>query len=40
MNIQAYAATAQMGPFEPFSDDPGLLGPLQVDVKVTHCIST
>lgn len=40
MSIHACAATAAKCPLEPFSDDPGPFGPLQVDVKVTHRIST
>ncbi len=37
MPIQAYAAKAPKGRLEPFSYDPGALGPLEVEVKVTHC---
>lgn len=35
--INAYAATKAGAPLEPFSYDPGELGPEQVEIKVTHC---
>lgn len=35
--FKAYAATRAGGPLEPFSFDPGPLGPDEVEVKVTHC---
>src|ERR1700676_2632990 len=33
----AYAAQTAKGPLEPFSFDPGELGPEEVEIKVTHC---
>ncbi len=36
-SIHAYAATSAKGPLEPFSYDPGPLGPEDVEIKVTHC---
>lgn len=33
----AYAAKTANGPQEPFSYDPGTLGPEEVEIKVTHC---
>jgi uncharacterized zinc-type alcohol dehydrogenase-like protein len=36
-NYNAYAATTAKGPLEPFSYDPGALGPEEVEIKVTHC---
>jgi len=33
----AYAAKTAKGPLEPFSFDPGELGPEEVEIKVTHC---
>jgi len=35
--IHAYAATSAHGPLEPFSFDPGPLGPDDVEIQVTHC---
>jgi uncharacterized zinc-type alcohol dehydrogenase-like protein len=35
--FHAYAAAAPRAPFEPFSFDPGELGPDEVEIKVTHC---
>jgi uncharacterized zinc-type alcohol dehydrogenase-like protein len=35
--IKAYAATAPRASLEPFSYDPGELGPEEVEIKVTHC---
>jgi alcohol/geraniol dehydrogenase (NADP+) len=35
--FKAYAATRPGGPLEPFSFDPGPLGPEQVEINVTHC---
>lgn len=35
--FQAYAASRPNGPLEPFSFDPGPLGPEEVEIKVTHC---
>lgn len=35
--INAYAATKAGGPLEPFSYDPGELGPEEIEIKVTHC---
>jgi uncharacterized zinc-type alcohol dehydrogenase-like protein len=37
MPIQAYAAKTPKGRLEPFSFEPGPLGPREVEVKVTHC---
>jgi len=37
MPIQAYAAKAPKGRLESFSYEPGPLGALEVEVKVTHC---
>ncbi len=36
-DIKAYAALRANAPLEPFSYDPGPLGPEEVEVKVTHC---
>ena len=35
--IKAYAARKAGGPLEPFSFDPGPLGPEDVEIKVSHC---
>lgn len=35
--FKAYAASRAKGPLEPFSFDPGPLGPEDVEIKVTHC---
>jgi alcohol/geraniol dehydrogenase (NADP+) len=35
--IQAYAAPSVGAPLEPFSYDPGPLGPEQVEIAVSHC---
>ncbi|HEY1050024.1 MAG TPA: NAD(P)-dependent alcohol dehydrogenase [Prosthecobacter sp.] len=35
--IHAYAATSAKGTLEPFSYDPGPLGPEEVEIKVSHC---
>jgi len=35
--LNAYAATTAHGPLQPFSFDPGELGPEEVEIKVTHC---
>lgn len=35
--IHAYAATSAKGNFEPFSFDPGELGPDEVEIKVEYC---
>jgi D-arabinose 1-dehydrogenase-like Zn-dependent alcohol dehydrogenase len=35
--IKAYAATAPRASLEPFSYDPGELGPEEVEIKVTRC---
>ena len=35
--IKAYAASRPNGPLEPFSFDPGPLGPEEVEIKVSHC---
>jgi len=37
MAINAYAATSAGGLLEPFSYDPGPLGPHEVEIAVTHC---
>jgi uncharacterized zinc-type alcohol dehydrogenase-like protein len=38
MNLfHAYAAPSAKAPLEPFSFDPGELGPEEVEIKVTHC---
>ncbi len=37
MPISAYAAKAPKARLEPFSYDPGPLGPREVEIKVTHC---
>ena len=34
---QAYAATSAKAPLEPFSFDPGPLGPEELEIEVTHC---
>src|SRR5258708_14710235 len=33
----AYAAKTAKGPLDPFSFDPGELGPEEVEITVTHC---
>src|SRR5262245_24521307 len=35
--INAYAAPTPRAPLEPFSFDPGEIGPEEVEIKVTHC---
>ena len=35
--IKAYAASRPNGPLEPYSFDPGPLGPEEVEIKVSHC---
>jgi uncharacterized zinc-type alcohol dehydrogenase-like protein len=35
--FNAYAASRPKGPLEPFSFDPGPLGPEDVEIKVSHC---
>jgi uncharacterized zinc-type alcohol dehydrogenase-like protein len=35
--FNAYAATAAHGPLQPFSFDPGEIGPEEVEIKVSHC---
>lgn len=35
--FNAYAATTAHGPLQPFSYDPGDLGPEEVEIKVTYC---
>src|SRR5260370_41504635 len=35
--IKAYAASTPRAPLEPFSFDPGEIGPEEVEIKVTHC---
>lgn len=35
--FKAYAASRPKGPLEPFSFDPGPLGPEEVEIQVTHC---
>src|SRR5215831_1379035 len=35
--IKAYAASRSKGPLEPFSFNPGPLGPEDVEIQVTHC---
>jgi uncharacterized zinc-type alcohol dehydrogenase-like protein len=35
--FKAYAASRAKGPLEPFSFNPGPLGPEEVEIKVTHC---
>ena len=35
--FKAYAAFRPEGPLEPFSFNPGPLGPEEVEIKVTHC---
>jgi uncharacterized zinc-type alcohol dehydrogenase-like protein len=36
-NFNAYAASRPKGPLEPFSFNPGPLGPEEVEIAVTHC---
>lgn len=36
-SIRAYAATSAKGILEPFSYDPGPLGPEEVEIQVSHC---
>ncbi len=35
--FNAYAATTAHGPLQPFSFDPGEIGPEEVEIKVSHC---
>ena len=35
--FKAYAAIRPNGPLEPFSFNPGPIGPEEVEIKVTHC---
>lgn len=35
--IHAYAASSAKGPLQPFSFDPGELGPEEIEIKVSHC---
>ena len=35
--FKAYAASRAKGPLEPFSFDPGPLGPEEAEIQVTHC---
>ena len=35
--IKAYAASTPRAPLEPFSFDPGEIGPEEVEIKITHC---
>src|SRR3977135_4077774 len=35
--FKAYGALRPNGPLEPFSFDPGQLGPEEVEIKVSHC---
>src|SRR5437588_12850115 len=35
--FNAYAASRPNGPLEPFSFDPGPVGPEEVEIKVSHC---
>jgi NADPH:quinone reductase-like Zn-dependent oxidoreductase len=35
--FNAYAATTAHGSLEPFSFDPGPIGPEEVEIKVSHC---
>lgn len=35
--FNAYAATTAHGPLQPFSYDPGDIGPEEVEIKVSHC---
>ena len=35
--FNAYAATTAHGPLQPFSFDPGPIGPEEVEIKVSHC---
>src|SRR3974390_2447579 len=35
--FNAYAATTAHGSLQPFSFDPGELGPEEVEIKVSHC---
>jgi len=35
--FKAYAASRPNGPLEPFTFDPGPLGPEEVEIKVSHC---
>jgi uncharacterized zinc-type alcohol dehydrogenase-like protein len=37
MQFKAYAASAAKGTLEPFSFNPGPLGPEEVEIKVSHC---
>ena len=36
-NFHAYAASSAKGQLEPFSFDPGELGPEEVEIEVSHC---
>ena len=35
--FHAYAASAPHAPLEPFTFDPGALGPEEVEIQVSHC---
>ena len=35
--FKAYGSLRPNGPLEPFSFDPGQLGPEEVEIKVSHC---
>ena len=35
--FKAYGALRPNGPLEPFSFDPGHLGPEEVEINVSHC---
>src|SRR5258708_12391963 len=35
--FKAYAASTPRAPLEPFSFDPGEIGPEEVEIKITHC---
>src|SRR5260221_7688807 len=35
--IKAYAASTPRAPLEPFSFDPGEIGPEEVEIEITHC---
>src|SRR5260370_8794260 len=35
--FKAYSASRAGGPLQPFSFNPGPLGPEEVEIKVTHC---
>ena len=36
-HFRAYAAASAKAPLQPFSFDPGELGPEEVEIKITHC---